>query len=480
MDARPASPNSPFVRGLLPVVPDLVLIRSAGKPPAINRIAPWLAARLGKEPHELEDQAAAALEAFIPGLEALVDAALAGKGPVVSGQGLPVIATPVGHESGDGNRAVAVQVIEAADEAGLRAAHTYFGLIGHGPVMRDVFAKIERYAASPAPVLITGESGSGKELAARALHLRSPRRSAPFVAVNCAALSDELIESELFGHEKGAFTGALSAHRGRFERADGGTLLLDEIGDMPRRSQTKLLRVLEEGAVERVGSERLRAVDVRVVAATNVPLERSVATRLFREDLYYRLSVLRLHLPALRERPEDVPLLTTYFLSIFAHRYGRRLLRLTPGALRLLTSYSWPGNVREIKNVLERVVVEAAGDVIGERAFSDWMRERDRLAPGAWDLAEAQRARVSSSPLVTPYRELSPPALGAPTIDASYTESDGREPPVELTREAALAALAASGGNVTRAAERLGLHKATLYRRLRDWGITRTDFPPPS
>ncbi len=477
MDARSTSSDSrPPVHGLLPAAPDLVITRRRGEQPAINRIAPWLAARMGKEPHELSGQPAATLERAIPGLAALVEASLASNGPVVSGVA-SLIAAPVGTETGDGGSEVAVHVMETVDEAGLRATHTFFGLIGHGPAMRALFERIERYAASPAPVLITGESGTGKELAARALHYRSPRRSAPFVAVNCAALSNELIESELFGHERGAFTGAVSAHRGRFERADGGTLLLDEIGDMPRKSQTKLLRVLEDGTVERVGSERLRPVDVRVVAATNVPLEQNVAARRFREDLFYRLSVLRLHLPPLRERREDIPLLATYFLSVFAHHYGRRLLRLTPGALRVLTSYPWPGNVRELKNVLERVVVEVAGEVIGERAFADWIRERDRLAPGTWDLAAVHRARFSASPLVTPYRGISPPALGAPTIDASFTESGGRGAALPLTRDAVLAALAASGGNVTRAAEHLGLHKATLYRRLREWGISRRDFP---
>jgi DNA-binding NtrC family response regulator len=173
-------------------------------------------------------------------------------------------------------------------------------------------------------------------------------------------------------------------------------------------------------------------------------------------------------------------LLTTYFLSVFAHHYDRHLLRLTPGAIHLLTSYPWPGNVRELKNVLERVVVEAAGDVIGERAFVEWIREREHLAPGAWDLAAAHRTRSAAPPVVTPYRRDSLPALTAPTIDASYTESDDRNEPAPLTRDAVFAALAVSGGNVTRAARQLGLHKATLYRRLREWGVSRKDFPLPS
>lgn len=491
MDSRPLAPHSLSVRGFLPTAPDLVFTRRAREEPVINRIAPWLAARLGREPRELFGQPVSAVEPVLPGVAALVDAAFGGNSLVISGrsaaQSVPgntpttsLIATPSDSPGADGSSIVSVQVMETGDDVGLRATHAFFGLIGHSPAMREVFDRIERYAASPAPVLLTGESGTGKELAARALHQCGPRREGPFVAVNCAALSSELIESELFGHEKGSFTGAAASHRGRFERADRGTLFLDEIGDMPRKSQTKLLRVLEDGAVERVGSERPTPVNVRLIAATNVPLEQGVAARRFREDLYHRLSVLRLHLPPLRERREDILLLVTYFLSVFSHQYDRHLIRLTPGAIHLLTSYPWPGNVRELKNVLERVVVESAGDVIGERAFVDWIRERNGLTPGAWDLAEARRTRLSTPPLVTPYRRAPLPTLPGPTIDASYTESDDRSEPAPLTRDAVFSALAASGGNVTKAARQLGLHKATLYRRLREWGVSRKDFPPPS
>jgi DNA-binding NtrC family response regulator len=452
----------------------------------INQVAPWVAARLGREAHELFGQPLSSVERAIPGLSSLVEAALDGDGPVVSGRAsgsdapsaASLVALPIEGVTGDGSAAVSIQVLAIGGDTGLRATHAYFGLIGHGPAMRALFARMERYAASPAPVLLTGESGTGKELVARALHERGPRQRGPFVPVNCAALAHELIESELFGHEKGAFTGAIAVHRGRFERANGGTLFLDEIGDMPRKSQTKLLRVLEDGAVERVGSERPIPVDVRVVAATNVPLERSVAERRFREDLYFRLSVLPLHLPPVRERPEDIPLLVTYFLSVFATQYGRPLLRLTPGVLHLLVSYPWPGNVREIKNVLERVVVETAGDVIGERALSDWIRERERLAPGSWDVDAGRRARLASPPLVTPYRPPQRPALTAPAIEARFADVSETELP--LTREAALDALASSHGNVTRAAQRLGVHKATLYRRLRAWGLSRKDFSSPT
>src|SRR5512145_742118 len=230
-----------------------------------------------------------------------------------------------------------------------------FGLVGASPAMREVYRKIELYARSDAAVIVSGETGTGKELVARALHAFGPRRNGPFVAVNCSAIAAELLESELFGHEKGAFTGALRSHRGRFERAHGGTIFLDEVGDMPLPAPAKLLRVLEEGMIERVGAERPVAVDVRVVGATNVPLERTVHEGRFRADLYHRLAVLRIQLPALRQRPEDIPLLVEHFLRQFRRKYARPVERLTPEAMALLDAYLWPGNVRELRNVLERV-----------------------------------------------------------------------------------------------------------------------------
>lgn len=477
-------PSAGRLSGFLPATPDLVATESRADGPVVRHVSPWLAAWLGCEARELFGRRVSeALDPQIPGLSALVARALGADGPVVLGQPrrrtvgprsiASLIAAPVTGRSGE--KAVEVQIVEESDETGLRATHAFSGMIGHGPAMRDLFLRIERYASSSAPVLVTGETGTGKELAARALHQRSPRHREAFVAVNCAALSSDLVESELFGHEKGAFTGAATAHRGRFERADRGTLFLDEIGEMPRKSQTKLLRVLEEGTVERVGAERARPIDVRVVAATNVSLEQAVAQRRFREDLYYRLSVLRLHLAPLRDRLQDIPLLATYFLSVFAHHYERGVLRLTPRAVQLLGAYRWPGNVRELKNVLERIVVETAGEVIGERAFAEWVREREHVAPGAWDIgAGARRA----PPLITPPLPSARASLGAPTIDATF--SDVIDPPPALTRRAVLDALASAGGNVTRAARILGFHKATLYRHLRAWGISRREFPTGS
>jgi len=335
----------------------------------------------------------------------------------------------------------------------------YHGMVGTSPAMREVFRKIALYAPSDASVVITGETGTGKELAARALHDASPRSSSPYVAVNCSAISEELLESELFGHEKGAFTGAVRTHRGRFERADGGTLFLDELGEMPLHTQSKLLRVLEEGKIERVGAEEERRIDVRVIAATNIPLERAVGNRSFRADLYHRLSVLRIHLPSLRERPEDIPLLVTHFLEAFSRKYRRRIDRLTPEALHLLQSYLWPGNIRELRNVLERVFVETQADVIGAKAFGEWIRERRDFA------SETQPLSPRHAPVVPPYplhteQKLIP-------VDRHSTR------PAELDVEEIRRAYAASGGNISGAARLLGVHRATLYRYLERFGLDR-------
>jgi two-component system response regulator HydG len=240
----------------------------------------------------------------------------------------------------------------------------FAGLVGNSGPMRDVTRMIDAVAYSATTVLVTGESGTGKELVARALHAKSPRRNQPFVALNCGALTETLLESELFGHVKGSFTGAQRDQRGLFEAADGGTIFLDEIGDIPLSTQVRLLRVLQEGEIKRVGSADPVKVDVRVVAATHRDLPKLVKAGRFREDLFYRLNVIAIPLPALRERIEDVPLLAHHFLRRYAERLGKRVRVLTPEAVELLCAYRWPGNVRELENAVERALVLCRGDAV--------------------------------------------------------------------------------------------------------------------
>jgi DNA-binding NtrC family response regulator len=238
------------------------------------------------------------------------------------------------------------------------------GLVGNSGGMRDVARMIDAVAYSATTVLVTGESGTGKELVARALHAKSPRRSHPFVALNCGALTETLLESELFGHVKGSFTGAQRDQKGLFDAADGGTIFLDEIGDIPLSTQVRLLRVLQEGEIKRVGSADSVRVDVRVIAATHRDLPRMVKAGAFREDLFYRLNVIAIPLPPLRERIEDVPLLAHHFLQRHAERLGRRVRTVSPEAIELLAGYRWPGNVRELENAIERAVVLCRGDTL--------------------------------------------------------------------------------------------------------------------
>lgn len=248
---------------------------------------------------------------------------------------------------------------EAAQTARRQKPLRLNAIIGQGKWKEEIIRVISRVAPSRATVLLCGESGTGKELVARAVHANSPRRNKPFIAVACAALPRELLESELFGHERGAFTGAIAQKPGRFELADGGTIFLDEIGDIPLDLQVKLLRVLQEREFERIGGTRSMKVDVRVLAATNGDLDGAVAQGLFREDLYYRLRVIEIHLPPLRQRCEDIPLLASHFLAKFNRENGRHLQEFTPGAMQLLCSYPWPGNIRELENALEHAVVMA-------------------------------------------------------------------------------------------------------------------------
>lgn len=338
-------------------------------------------------------------------------------------------------------------------------------LVGVSAAMHEVFRKIRQYAASDATVIITGETGAGKELVAHALHQESARRDHLFAAVNCTAISEQLLESELFGHERGAFTGAVREHRGYFERADEGTLFLDEIGDMPLSIQSKLLRVLEDGQVLRVGGETPKKVDVRFIGATNVPLEKAVAKNRFRADLYHRLAVLRIHLPPLRERREDIPLLAEMFLEQFRSRYHKSAKRLTPEAVRLLQSYLWPGNVRELRNLMERVVVENETEVISARAFTEWIRERQQFAD---EITDSNAVTTPSSlPVALPY-------TGDYSNDPSHETPNNKN--LELTETAIRSAYRQAQGNLSQAARSLGVHRATLYRHLDRLNLTRDNL----
>jgi DNA-binding NtrC family response regulator len=327
----------------------------------------------------------------------------------------------------------------AAENAELRREAGQGELLGSGEAMGRLRELIRRAAPSEGRVLVTGENGTGKELVARALHAGSRRSAAPFVKLNCAAVPAELIESELFGHEKGAFTGAVAARRGKFELADGGTLFLDEVGDMPPAMQAKVLRVLQEGELERVGGQQTLKVDARVLAATNKDLQAEVAAGRFREDLYYRLAVVLVHVPPLRERKEDVPELAARFLEESCQRNGRRPMAFAREALAALQGHRWPGNVRELRNLVERMAILCDGPALSAA-------DVEAVLPGA------RRPREER-----PFRE-----------GASFHELvEGAE------RDIILAALARHDENVTETAKELGLERSHLYKKMRGLGIKR-------
>jgi len=311
-------------------------------------------------------------------------------------------------------------------------------LVGESDLMRRLRAEVARAAPTTATVLILGESGTGKELVAREIHHSSRVSGGPFVQVNCAAIPEELIESELFGHEKGSFTGAIRKQTGKFVEADGGTIFLDEVGDMSARTQAKVLRVLEAGEVEPVGAARVGRVNVRVVAATNRDLTESIQEGRFREDLYFRLNVVPLRTPPLRERPQDIPLLTDHFAKRFAERDHRKERRFAPSALAMLAARSWPGNVRELRNLIERVLIMTDADPIEARD----------LPP---------EARVAPS-------EIANRALDLPTLSA-FKEFAEREFLVAKLRE--------NGWNISRTAEVIQTPRSNLYKKIEHHKISR-------
>lgn len=347
---------------------------------------------------------------------------------------------PLQPESVTSTIRAALDLAKARTEAAALRAQlpTSPPILGASKAIRDLHALIAQVAATDSRVLIHGESGTGKELVARAIHLGGPRRRRPLVTVNCAAVPGDLVESEMFGHERGAFTGAQERHLGKFELAHEGTLFLDEIGELAAAAQAKLLRALETGTIERVGGERARQVDVRVIAATNSDLESGVAEGAFREDLFYRLNVFPIRLPPLRERTDDVPILADHFLATAALETKRERRRLSADALVALKAYSWPGNVRELANLMERLTILGDGTDI----------ERDEIA-AALTMPDAGRALTSR------------------------TNQSLRQRLEELETNLITDALRTADGNVAAAARQLGTDRANLYRRMRrldiDW-----------
>lgn len=315
--------------------------------------------------------------------------------------------------------------------------HRIEGIIGESGRMLEVFSLVRRVAPSEATVLIRGESGTGKELIAKAIHFASPRASGPLVKVNCAALPETLLESELFGHEKGAFTGAFVTRKGRFEVASGGTIFLDEIGDLPTHLQAKLLRVLQEREFERVGSSKPISIDVRILAATHRDLERLLKAGQFRDDLYYRLNVVTIVLPSLRERRQDLPLFMDHLLRVFAEKNGKKIRGFTSEAREALLRYDYPGNVRELENIIERASVITRNDVIG-------------------------RADL-------------PISIQEPEVEVINSETDLPVVVERLERRMIREALARSGGVQTRAAEQLGITERALRYKLKKYGFQGED-----
>ena len=334
-------------------------------------------------------------------------------------------------------RALQQEVLYLRSE--LASAHGFDEIVGRHPVMVRIYERIAQLAETTATVLITGESGTGKELIARAIHRQGPRRERAFAAVNLAAIPEPLLESELFGHEKGAFTGAYQKKPGKFEMAHGGTLFLDEVGTLRVDLQAKLLRVLQEREIERIGGTRTIKVDVRIIAATNVNLKQAVKDRAFREDLYYRLNVVPLAVPPLRERREDIPALVTHFIEKYNREFGKAIRGISPGVLPVLLEYDWPGNVRELENIIERSVALVRGPVI----------------------------RLSDLPL-----DLALPDAGPGSPEPGLSLKEARE---RFERQFILRVLDRVDWNQSQAARLLGLHRNTLTAKLAGWGLRRHD-----
>jgi two-component system nitrogen regulation response regulator NtrX len=322
-----------------------------------------------------------------------------------------------------------------------RIAGNEHELIGGTPVMAALREQIMRVASTNASLLVNGANGAGKELVARSIQYYSQRHDKPFVAINCAAIPEELIESELFGHEKGAFAGALAQKKGKFDLADGGTLFLDEVGDISLKTQAKVLRILQERCFERVGGTRLVTVDVRVIAATNKDLDQEIRQGRFREDLYYQLNVVPLRVPALSERADDIPMLVQHFIDLFYKKEGREPKRFIPEALELLKRYHWPGNVRELKNIIERILIMTSGYLIT-----------------CDDIPDLHGGHMESLPT-------------CPSLEGALAQSTLREAREEFEREFLIQKLEENDWNISRTAEVIELERSNLHRKIKSYGI---------
>jgi len=346
----------------------------------------------------------------------------------------------------------------------VQGAYSFEQIVGTSPVMQRIFATIDKIADTDVTVLIRGDSGTGKELVANALHYRSPRRSKPMIKMNCAALNRELVESELFGHEKGSFTGAVTRREGKFEAANGGTLFLDEVGDMPLETQAKLLRAIQEKEFERVGGNQPIKVDVRLLAATNHDLEQAVRRGHFREDLYYRLRVVELVIPPLAERREDIPLLVDHFLKQAAQRFHREAKPLAGDALRACLTHEWRGNVRELRSAVEQALLLASGaeitgvDLLPSSFAAEPEVERTSHAAGNGSSAEHHLAAAHE------------PGHAARSFRDAKEKLIG-----DFERRFLIDALKRNGGNITRAAEEIGMYRQSFQQKMRELGITPDD-----
>lgn len=335
-------------------------------------------------------------------------------------------------------RALERQQLERENVVLRRRESRRYAMVGESPAMLNLYDQIGKAAPSRGRLLITGENGSGKELVARAIHSQSDRSSGSFVEVNCAAIPQELIESELFGHEKGSFTGAGRRQVGKFELANGGTLFLDEIGDMSLAAQSKVLRALEEEEIQRIGGTRMIKLNVRVIAATNKELEKEIEANKFRQDLFYRLNVIPIFVPSLRDRKEDIPLLVQHFVEQFCEENGKPTKSISPDAISILENYDWPGNVRELRNIVERLIIMVDSDTIS--------------APHVTSAIHVDRYQAHR--------------------DASKSLKDMVD---EYEKKLTMTELEANDGNVSQTAKNLNIDRANLYRKLRAWGIVKSN-----